>query len=468
MMQRYRTSDFILTLSISFLVGEAAKITTAHSHAFAQFEEEFDRQKHERESHSIVDNLGAISLLEPSTPTPCAISEDLSHSMSSFIETMRSVSEKRRHPRKVVKRPHPLAWEHKKGLWHWHHSDYVCLASFTLVAVMLNTLHSYGKGDDLKHSILFLILMAGLSAIYCFTVRHLRSETDAEAWLTGYILESSLSVDDVFVFHIVFTAFAVPEDQAHFVLSAAIYAAIILRAAFVAFFAALFQISYAVNVAVGVVLIMGAALTILGNPEKLEVKDLFAVRFFKWLLGSRLRDRYGANGQPFEWSDKGFLHCNVLFLVVCALVVVDAFSALDAIGSKTEEIDDTYINMSSSFMTMFTLRPLFFVIRGLASQCELVKYGIAAILAFVGIQMIVMKWYPISLGWLATIIVIIFSSSVAFSFLMYWLRGGKQSRPHIKEEVCCCRESKTMDEEQVFEDQIHVVTSNCEEPPNIL
>lgn len=456
---RYQCYNYVLLgwfVGESLLTGEAAKITAQMQHVRIEQDSGgsniFKGLQGRQSKREILDELSAISLLEPAGAL-----QDSSTLPSSLLESVRFVSSKRRGiPRKAYRagykqRKHPLDWDHEKGLWHWHHSDYVCLISFTLVAVLLNTIHSNGNCAEFKHNLLFLFAMITLSAVYCGMVRYLRNDMDAEAWFTGYVLESALSVDDVFVFHLVFCAFAVPEDQAQSALSVAIYAAIILRAAFVAFFAALFRVSYAVNIAVGALLIFGAIITMVGDAATLEVKDLYAVRFFKWILGSRLRDRYGSKGQMIEWSDKGYVQFNVLFLVVCTLIVVDAFSALDAIGSKTEEIDDTYINMSSSFMTMFTLRPLFFVIRGLASQCELVKYGISAILAFVGVQMIVMKWFPISLGWLAAVIIFIFSISVGFSALSFWLRGGSRPQQIRKEEAA--PERKVLDEEHVFEDQ---------------
>merc|ERR1740117_760654 len=169
---------------------------------------------------------------------------------------------------------------------------------------------------------------------------------------------------------------------------------------------------------------MGAMFTLFSNADE-EVKDLRAVKVCKWLFGDRLQDHY--SGAMIERGAKG-VQFNLLFLVICILWVVNAFSALDAVGLKTKEIPDTYVNISSSVMVMFTLRPLFFILRVLAKHFDMVQYGICAILLFVGSDMILGKWFPVSLHWLVVVIFGILSLSVVASLLRCWIRGGHVSQ----------------------------------------
>jgi len=294
------------------------------------------------------------------------------------------------------------------------------LSSTTLFAGFFTTVCVHKQITDLPRNLLSLGLMLFVAACYCLCVRSFRSGADAEAWITGYALEMALSVDDLFVYHLIFTSFAVPNELANTALSYGIYAAIVIRTLSILCFSALFTVGYAVNVGLGCLLIMGAMFTLCSNADE-EVKDLRTVKVFKWLFGERLQDHY--NGAMFGRGAKG-IQFNLLFLVICILWVVDAFSALDAVGAKTKEIPDMYINISSSLMVMFTLRPLFFLLRVLAKHFDMVQYGVCAILVFVGADMILGRWFPISLHWLVVVIFGILSLSVVASLIRCWIRGG--------------------------------------------
>lgn len=389
----------------------------------------------------------------------------------SLMETLRSMSDLQFNPdplegAELLPPPHSANTFVKRQAWAWDRLDCITLIAASSIAVIFNAAFARRNTADMRDNLLSLAIMLTLSGLYILSVHTFRGQADAEAWFAGYVLESALSVDDLFVFHVIFTAFAVPSEQAHSALTAGIYAGIFLRAVFIVFFSALFKLSYAMNVAVGCILILGACLTLMGNGGGAEdVQNLYAVRLFKWLLGPRLKDQYDEKGYAFTYGKHG-LQCNVRFLVVCTLIVVDIFSALDAIGSKTKEVNDTYLNMSSSFMTMFTLRPLFFVIRGMASTFGMVKYGISAILVFVGVQMIIMKWYPVPLSWLAIVIMAIFSASVFLSIVNCWMHGDCGQNPSNSSQSCSKRQKSLSNDtrEPVPEGARHAASKDDSSP----
>jgi len=223
-------------------------------------------------------------------------------------------------------------------------------------------------------------------------------------------------MDNLFVFHLVFKAFSVPNDQATKALRIGIYGAVFFRVIFIAFLTHLMSVSYWVQVLVGCVLIVSGFLALTDDDDE-DVQDLATVRFFKWLFGSRLLDSYSDDGSLITTSEDGKLQMTVLFLVVCVIAVIDCFFAVDSVGSKTGQIKNIYINLTSSLMGMFSLRSLFFIIRDMADYFDYVKYGICSILCFVGMDMIMSKWVAVPLPWMCAMICILFATSVTASVM---------------------------------------------------
>jgi len=268
---------------------------------------------------------------------------------------------------------------------------------------------------NIRNHVVALVFMLFASIAYGVLVWKQRGSEDGVAWFTGYFLEWALSMDNLFVFHVVFRAFSVPNDQSTRALTIGIYGAVCFRLAFIVGLTQLFQLSYAVDIAIGALLIFSGILALGEDEEEEEVHNQATVRFFKWLFGSRLLDRYSEDGALFLRSETGELQMTVLFLVVCVVSVVDCIFAMDSVGSKTGQIKNIYINVTSCLMAMFSLRSLFFIVRDMADYFEYVKYGICAILCFVGTEMIVSKWCHVPLGYMCLIIAMLFSASVLTS-----------------------------------------------------
>jgi tellurite resistance protein TerC len=273
------------------------------------------------------------------------------------------------------------------------------------------------KPDIYKHVAALLCMML-LSLCYNLTVWFQRGGEEAVAWLTGYIVEWALSMDNLFVFHLVFKGFKMPRNQQARALSIGIYAAIVFRIAFILCLTELFMLGYGVDLCVGALLIISGILSLGDEEDEEEIQSLCAVRFFKWLFGSRLQDNYSEDGSLFQFCpESGRLQMTVMFLVVCVISVVDVIFAVDSVGSKTGQIKNLYINVTSCLMAMLSLRSLFFVIEDMAVYFEYVKYGICAILCFVGGEMAVSKWYHVSLLHMCIVIVVLFVGSVLVSVL---------------------------------------------------
>merc|ERR1719401_3066575 len=116
------------------------------------------------------------------------------------------------------------------------------------------------------------------------------------------------------------------------------------------------------------------------------------------MFGRRLREQATERCTLLTKDASGQTQITILGLAVCVISVVDVFFAVDSVGSKTGQIGNVYINLSSALMAMFSLRALFFILKDMDEYFAYVKYGICAILCFVGVEMIMSKWYALPLG----------------------------------------------------------------------
>jgi tellurite resistance protein TerC len=319
----------------------------------------------------------------------------------------------------------------EKGLDHWEMTDTTTIITVLVLLICFDFLIAPRIPQTTQNHFLVLTFMVFLSVLFCCSVYVQRGKADCLAWATGYVVEIALSMDNLFVFHLVFQQFKVVEnDRALYALSFGIYGAVLLRVIFIAALTKLFEMHYMVDIIVGVVLILSGIATLYDDDDT-DVADLYTVKFFHWVFGSRLKDDTrkvkNVNGKSdencasecrlFSKDESGRTQITILCLVVCVISVVDVFFAVDSVGSKTGQIKNIYINLSSSLLAMFSLRALFFILKDMNDYFAYVKYGICAILCFVGVEMITSKWFTVPLGYMCGIIAGLFFLSVVASIM---------------------------------------------------
>lgn len=302
----------------------------------------------------------------------------------------------------------------------------VLVATFIILVFDL-TLLRQGAKEDFRGHAQVLSFMVLCSVSYGVAVWRYRGAHDGEAWAMGYLLEWALSLDNLFVFHLIFKSFQVPPELAQFALMIGIYGAIVLRVLLILGLSVLLSLSYWVYAALGISLIASGLMALQDDDDGEDISDLRTVRFFKWLFGRRLQESYGEGGRLFVCDGSG-LRVTLLFLVVCIVMVVDVLFALDSAGSKTGIVTDPYINLSSSLLAMLSLRAMFFIVRDMIDHFALLKYGICAILMYIGVGMILQRWVQIPLDVTCGVIVLLFAVSVLASAAQARL-GGAADKP---------------------------------------
>ncbi len=243
----------------------------------------------------------------------------------------------------------------------------------------------------------------------------------AAAWrvalefLTGYVVEKSLSVDNVFVFVLVFGYFAIPAKYQHRVLFYGIIGALAFRAVFIALGSALMQYHW-------VVVLFGAFLILTGvkmmfAPEKgVEPEKNLLVRAFRRLVPVTPL----LHGQRFFVRERGLLHATPLFVALLFLEATDIIFAVDSVPAIFALTAEPLVVFTSNIFAILGLRAMYFMLAGAMDKFYMLKYGLAVVLVFVGLKMVWLNSlfggkFPISLS--LGVIGGVIAASVALSLL---------------------------------------------------
>jgi tellurite resistance protein TerC len=218
------------------------------------------------------------------------------------------------------------------------------------------------------------------------------SEFGAE-YLAGYIVEKSLSVDNLFVFVIIMTTFAVPEEYQHKVLTFGIMLALIMRAIFIALGAALLSLFSFMFLIFGLLLIYTAVQLFRHRDEDPDVEDNAVVKAARRLLP--VSDDY-VDGKLLARVD-GRRVVTPLMIVLVAIGGIDLLFALDSIPAVFGVTQEAYIVFAANAFALLGLRALFFLVKGLLDRLVYLSTGLALILAFIGVKLI-LHWLHVDIS----------------------------------------------------------------------
>jgi len=241
----------------------------------------------------------------------------------------------------------------------------------------------------------------------------------AVQWCAGYLLEWMLSMDNLFVFHLVFAAFKTPKTQIHKAVFVGIIGAVVMRMFFFMIVSTLLHVLHWVRFPFGVLLVYsGIEAARADDDEDMDLEDTRLVRVLRRILGDRLSETYDKSdvGAMFVYTEKGRLQVSMLLVVTLCLEVSDIMFALDSVSAKVAQIPDQYIAFSSSVIAMYGLRAMFFIVKDLVDMFDLLKYGLCAILVFIGIELMFAHYIKLSSTSVLVIIVAVFAVSICGSF----------------------------------------------------
>ena len=212
---------------------------------------------------------------------------------------------------------------------------------------------------------------------------------DLAAWnvslefLTGYIVEKSLSVDNIFIFVMVFAYFAIPTKYQHRVLFFGILGALLFRAIFIAMGSALMQFHWVIYL-FGAFLIITGIKMFFAHNEEIEPEKNFLIRIFKRFMPVSPR----LDGQNFFSKIDGRWHATPLLIALLFLEATDIIFAVDSVPAIFAITAEPMIVFTSNIFAILGLRSMYFMLAGVIDKFHLLKYALAIVLVFVGLKMV--------------------------------------------------------------------------------
>ncbi|WP_119716872.1 TerC family protein [Cognatilysobacter tabacisoli] len=232
-------------------------------------------------------------------------------------------------------------------------------------------------------------------------------------YLTGYLVEKSLAVDNIFVFLMLFTYFAVPEEQRQKVLIIGVVGAIVLRAIMIFAGALLLQKFHWVLYVFGAFLLL-TGLKMLWAAGK--EPDLDNNPILRWLTGHVPMTR-GYVGGKLSVVEAGKRLYTPLFIVIVMVGITDLIFAVDSIPAIFAITDDPFIVLTSNVFAVLGLRAMFFLLAGMADRFHLLPYGLALVLMFIGTKMLIVDVVKIPVLVSLAVVATIIGATVVLSLL---------------------------------------------------
>lgn len=239
-------------------------------------------------------------------------------------------------------------------------------------------------------------------------------------FFTGYVIEKSLAVDNIFVFLMIFAFFKVPAEYQRRVLLYGVFGAIILRTVMVFLGAALVQeFSWILYVFGAFLLFTGLKMML---PEKEEKEDLSNNGLLKFLRKHiRMTDEY--HGEAFFVMKNGLRYATPMFVVLVFVELSDVVFAVDSIPAIFAVTMDPFIVLTSNIFAILGLRAMFFLLADVADRFHLLRYGLAIVLSFIGMKLLLLKVYHIPIAVSLGVVFSVIAGSVIAS-LMFTKKAG--------------------------------------------
>ena len=233
-------------------------------------------------------------------------------------------------------------------------------------------------------------------------------------FLAGYLIEQSLSIDNMFVFVMIFGYFAVPPELQRRVLLYGVLGAIVMRAGMIlAGVWLVTQFAWILYVFGAFLVFTGIKMLVFAEAEP----DLEQNPLLRWLRG-HLRITAGFHGEKFFVRQNGLLWAKPMFLVLLLIEASDVIYAVDSIPAIFAVTTDPFIVFTSNIFAIMGLRALYFLLADMADRFHLLKYGLAIVLIFIGGKMLAAPWFHIPIQWSLSIVGAIILISVILSLTL--------------------------------------------------
>lgn len=277
--------------------------------------------------------------------------------------------------------------------------------------------HRVGVKEAAVWSVAWLTLALAFNGLLWWYLMGTAGEAVADAkaleFLTGYLIEKSLSVDNVFVFLLIFGAFQVPREYQRRVLVYGVLGAISMRAVMILAGAWVVREFHWVLYLFGTFLVVTGVRMLVAVKKEPDLEKNPVLNFAR----RHLRIAEGEHGEKFSVMKNGVRYFTPLFLVLLLVEASDLVFSVDSIPAIFAITTDPFIVFTSNIFAIMGLRALYFLLADVADRFHLLKYGLAMVLTFIGMKMLIAHWYHVPTAASLAVVVILIGASVAASLI---------------------------------------------------
>ncbi len=260
-----------------------------------------------------------------------------------------------------------------------------------MLALDLGVFHRKSHSVSVKEALTWTAVWITLSMIFNLFVYYYFGKEKALEFFTAYVVEKSLSVDNIFVMIMIFSYFSVPDSYQHKVLFWGIFGALVMRVIFIfAGIELIHKFHWLIYVFGGFLVVTGVRMVI-GEDKPIEPEKNPLVKLVRRMFP--VTDSF--EGDKFFVKRDNKIWATPLFIVVVLIEATDLIFAVDSIPAIIAISDDTFIVYTSNVFAILGLRSLYFALSGIEKYFKYLKYGLATILVFVGVKMCIVDFYKI-------------------------------------------------------------------------
>jgi tellurite resistance protein TerC len=283
-----------------------------------------------------------------------------------------------------------------------------------MLALDLGVFHRKAHSVGVREALIWTLVWIALALLFSLGVRVWFGPERALEFLTGYLIEKALSVDNLFVFLVLFSYFAVPPSLQHRVLVLGILGALVMRAVFILTGAALIQKFHWAIYVFGAFLVFTGIKLLAHREGEIDPERNPVLKIFRRLVRSVSDYR----GPKFLVKEEGRWHATPLLMVLVVIEATDIVFAVDSIPAIFAITTDPFIVFTSNIFAILGLRALYFLLAGMLGKFRFLKVGLGLVLAFVGAKMLLVDLVKVPIALSLGIVGGLLGLSIAASLLL--------------------------------------------------
>ena len=300
-------------------------------------------------------------------------------------------------------------------LWVFFVASVIVALFVDFVVLKKQGAHAVGVKEALNWSIVWVLLSFAFNGLFWWAVYQDHgtavANTKSMEFLTGYLIEKSLAVDNIFVFLMIFTYFAVPPEFQKRVLMIGIIGAIVLRTVMILVGAWLIQQFHWILYVFGAFLIITGVKMWWAAGQEPDLESNPALKLLRRIMPVSK----GFDGEKFFTLEHGKRIATPLFLVIILVAVTDVIFAVDSIPAIFAITMDPFIVLTSNIFAILGLRAMYFLLAAIAAKFHLLSYGLSIILVFIGTKMVLIDVYKIPVAVSLGVVVAVLAITMIWS-----------------------------------------------------